>query len=471
MNQTAQSDEVQGQEAAPPVDVAKVRSILASNHGARMRSWLDICSRCGLCAESCFFYLAHDNDPKLSPAYKVIHTVGEMYRRGGRVDREFLEEAKEVLWGQCTMCRRCSMFCPFGIDMAAMIGVGRSVCTSQGVLPEGLANALENMRNTGNQMAVSEEDYLETLDWMAEEYGEETHGLVIPVDKQGAKYMYTVNPREPAFYPQDVGMMAQILHVAEEDWTMPSKGWDGTNLAMFAGHKELAAYVVKEMYDAAQELGVEQILMTECGHAYRSGAFEGPYFLGLPGGKPPLPVKHAVQLFWEYIVRDGRIKIDPARKVKVPVTLQDPCNQSRSAGLSQMLRELTRALCDDFRDMSPSREYNHCCGGGGGFIPQGPPYKKRRMASGKVKAEQIRATGAEMIIVPCHNCFDQINDLNKEYDLGCKVVSFKELIVESMIVPEKFIPPEEDEPEAEAGAGPEAEAAEAEAPPEGPEGS
>jgi hypothetical protein len=86
------------------------------------------------------------------------------------------------------------------------------------------------------------------------------------------------------------------------------------------------------------------------------------------------------------------------------------------------------------------------------------------MASGKVKAEQIRATGAEMIIVPCHNCFDQITDLNKEYDLGCKVVSFKELIVESMIVPEKFIPPEEDEPEAE----PEAEA---KAPPEGPEGS
>jgi Fe-S oxidoreductase len=466
MSEPAQAEEARGQQAPRPVDTNQVRGILAANQGARMRSWLDICSRCGLCADSCFFYQAHDKDPKLSPAYKVIHTVGEMYRRGGEVDRKFLEEAYEVLWGQCTMCRRCSMFCPFGIDMATMIGVGRAVCTSQGVVPEGLAKAMENIRETGNQMAVSEEDYVETLDWMAEEYGEDIHNLVIPVDKKGAKYMYTVNPREPAFYPQDVGMMAEILHVAEEDWTMPSKGWDCTNLAMFAGHKELAGYAVKLMYDAAKELEVEQILMTECGHAYRSGAFEGPYWLGLPGGKTPLPVKHAVQLFWEYIVRDGRIKIDPAKKVGAPVTIQDPCNQSRSAGLSQMLRELARALCDDFRDMTPAGEYNHCCGGGGGFIPQGSEFKRRRMASGKVKADQIKATGAEMIIVPCHNCFDQITDLNKEYELGLKVVSFKELIVESMIIPEKFIPPEENDEEDEPGPEEEPPAAEEAADPE-----
>lgn len=448
---TEAAEKVQEQETETPerddrpVDVKKIKSILTTNDGARMRSWLDICARCGLCADSCFFYLAHDKDPKLSPAYKVKTTLGEMYKRKGNVDRQFLKEAYEVLWGQCSMCRRCSQFCPFGIDMATMIGVGRAVCNSQGVVPESLAKAVENVRATGNQMAVSEEDWLETCEWMAEEYGEEVEGLVIPVDVKGAKYMYTVNPREPAYYPQDVGQMAQILHVAEEDWTVPSKGWDCTNLAMFAGNKDVATFQVKQMYDAAVELGVEQILTTECGHAYRSAAFEGPYWLGLPGGKTPVPVKHAVQLFWEYIVRDGTIKIDPEKKVTTPVTLQDPCNQSRSGGLSQILRELTQALCTDFRDMNPNSEFNHCCGGGGGFIPMGAEFKKRRMASGRIKAEQIKATGAEMIIVPCHNCFDQINDLNKEYELGLKVVSFKELITESMIIPEKFIPQEEDE--------------------------
>ncbi len=429
-------------EAPAPVDGDKIRSILEANRGARMRSWLSICARCGLCAESCFFYLAHDRDPTMSPAYKVKVTLGELYRRRGRVDRDFLQEVYQVAWGRCTMCRRCSMFCPFGIDLAAMIGVARACCNSQGILPEGLARAKANILASGNQMAVSLEDWVETCQWMAEEYAEEVAGLEIPVDKKGVKYMYTVNPREPAFYPQDLGQMAQILHVAEESWTVPTKGWDCTNLAMFAADKAVAAIPVRNMYDMARELGVEQILMTECGHAYRSGAFEGPYYLGLPGGKPPLPVKHAVQLFWEYIVRDRRIVIDPARMVSEPVTLQDPCNQSRNGGLHQMLRELARALCTDFRDMNPNREYNHCCGGGGGFIPMGAEFKKRRMRSGRIKAEQIKATGAKLVITPCHNCFDQLNDLNKEYQLGVKIVSFKELITESMIIPEKFQVPE-----------------------------
>ncbi len=436
--QTQEAAAPEAQAAAAPVDTDKIRAILEANRGARMRSWLSICARCGLCADSCFFYLAHDKDPTMSPAYKVKATLGELYRRKGRVDRAFLQEVYEIAWGRCTMCRRCSMFCPFGIDLAAMIGVARACCNSQGILPEGLARAKANILASGNQMAVSLEDWVETCEWMAEEYAEEVAGLEIPVDKKGVKYMYTVNPREPAFYPQDLGQMAQILHVAEESWTVPTKGWDCTNLAMFAADKAVASIPVRNMYDMARELGVEQILMTECGHAYRSGAFEGPYYLGLPGGRPPLPVKHAVQLFWEYIVRDGRIQIDPAKKISQPVTLQDPCNQSRNGGLHQMLRELARALCTDFRDMNPNREYNHCCGGGGGFIPMGAEFKKRRMQSGRIKAEQIRATGAKLVITPCHNCFDQLNDLNKEYELGVKIVSFKELITECMIIPEKF---------------------------------
>lgn len=93
--------------------------------------------------------------------------------------------------------------------------------------------------------------------------------------------------------------------------------------------------------------------------------------------------------------------------------------------------------------MQPNREHNHCCGGGGGFIPMGPPFKKRRIESGKVKADQIRATGAKLVIVPCHNCFDQIKDLNKEYELGVDVKQFKEILTEIMIIPEEFQPKEE----------------------------
>jgi Fe-S oxidoreductase len=427
-----------------PVNAKQIREILGANNGARIRTWLSICSRCGLCAESCFFYLAKNKDPRLSPAYKVKTTLGEMYKKKGNVDRQFLKRCHDILWGECTTCKRCSMYCPFGIDIATMVATARTVCYSQGIVPEGLNRTLVNYREFGNQMGMSTEDFVETCEWMEEETGEEIRGLTVPVDKKGAKYMYTVNAREPMYYPQDIGMAAQIFTVAEEDWTIPSTGWDCTNLAMFAGDRPLAGKVVKTMYEKAVELGVEKILITECGHAYRSAKYEGPYLAGYPDGKPPVEIVHSVRLFYEYL-RDGRIKIDPAKRLKEPVTYQDPCNVSRNGGLWEEGRKIARYLSSDFRDMSPNREHNHCCGGGGGYIPMGPAFKPRRMASGRVKAEQIRATKAKIVITPCHNCFDQVNDLNKEYDLGVKVVALKELICELMIIPDKYKPEKKEE--------------------------
>jgi Fe-S oxidoreductase len=215
---------------------------------------------------------------------------------------------------------------------------------------------------------------------------------------------------------------------------------------MFTGDRLLAGQQAKNVYEKAQELGVEKILITECGHAYRSLAFEGPYMAGYTDGKPPVEVVHFVKLMSEYLT-EGKIKIDPDKKIKVPVTYQDPCNVSRNGGLWEEARQIVPYLVDDFRDMSPNRDHNHCCAGGGGIMPMGPDYKPARMASGKVKAEQIKATDAKIVITPCHNCFDQINDLSEEYDLGVKALSLKEIIVESMIVPEHMKLEDENESE------------------------
>ncbi len=424
-----------------PINTKVIKELLDMNDSARIRTWLSICSRCGLCAESCFFYLAKNKDPKLSPAYKVKATLLELYRRKGEVDREFLEKCYNIIWGECTTCRRCSLYCPFGIDISVMMATMRGICNSQGIVPEGLVKASDNYRASGNQMGMSVEDFTDTCSWMAEETGEEISGLEIPIDKKGAKFMYTVNAREPMYYPQDIAMAAKIFTVAEEDWTMPSTGWDSTNLPMFAGDKALAGQIVKNMYTKALELGVQAIIITECGHAYRSARFEGPYFLGIRSGEPPVPVIHSVRLFYEYL-RDGRIKIDPDKMLTQPVTYQDPCNVSRNGGLWAEGREIMKYIAKDFRDMTPNGIYNHCCGGGGGFIPMGAEFRKRRMESGRIKAEQIKATGAKIVITPCHNCFDQIGDLNKEYNLGVKVIQFKEIITEAMIIPDKFKPVE-----------------------------
>ncbi len=416
-------------------DPDKVRSILTANHGARIRTWLSICSRCGLCAESCFVYLANDRNPKLSPAYKFHKTLGEMYRRKGKLTPEFLKKCYEISWLQCTMCKRCAIFCPFGIDIATMITVSRHICHSQGYKPKSLSDFSENCRQSGNHMAMPVEELIDTCDWMEEETEDEYQGVKIPVDKPNVKYMYTINPREPVYYPQDISNAAILFAAAGESWTIPTFGWDCTNLPMFCGDRDLAGQQVRNVYEKALELGAQKILITECGHAFRSLAFEGPYLAGYQGGKPPVEVVHFVRLMYEYL-RDGRIKIDPAKKIKAPITYQDPCNVSRNGGLWEEARSIIPYIAEDFRDMSPNRDHNHCCGGGGGIMPMGPKYKPVRMATGRVKAEQIRATGAEIVITPCHNCFDQINDLSEEYDLGVTALALKEILVEAMMVPE-----------------------------------
>ncbi len=419
-----------------PVDVKKIREIIEANDGARIRTWLDICSGCGLCADSCFYYQANENDVKLSPAYKVKNTLGEIYKRKGNVDRDFLKKCYDILWFQCTMCKRCSLFCPFGIDIATMMSIARNICFSQGVTPKSLAEFTNNHKTTGNHMGLPAEELIEVCEWMEEETSEEFPGITIPVDKKGVRYMYTINPREAVYYPQDIADAAIVFSFAEESWTMPSFGWDCTNLPMFAGDRATAGKAVQNVYSKAIELGVEKVVITECGHAYRSLQFEGPYMAGYADGKPPVEIIHMVRVMYEYL-RDGKIKIDPSKKIKEPVTYQDPCNVSRNGGLWKEGRAIISYLAEDFRDMAPNSEYNHCCGGGGGIMPMGPDYKPGRMISGKVKADQIRETGAKIIFVPCHNCFDQINDLIEKYELDVEVVSFKEILRKIMIVPDK----------------------------------
>ncbi len=151
---------------------------------------------------------------------------------------------------------------------------------------------------------------------------------------------------------------------------------------------------------------------------------------------------HSVELFHDYI-RDGRIRI--REKIKEPTTVQDPCNIIRSGGLAEKNRRLAEYLSEDFRPLKYQGNYNYCCAGGGGAMPMGGEMKKHRLKGGKVKAEQIRETGAKVIFVPCHNCIDQIRDLSKEYDLGIRAIHFKEAISECMEIPEEMLVTEENE--------------------------
>ncbi|WP_084502234.1 (Fe-S)-binding protein [Fundidesulfovibrio putealis] len=426
-----------------PVNAEEIMAVIERNDTARLRAWLKTCTSCGLCSESCFFYMANDDNPEFMPQYKARKTLGELIKNKGKVTREQLEEMKEIAWAKCTMCRRCSQYCPFGIEIAVMINVARQCMRTQNVCPDRLMTIDQSYVEFGNQMSIPDEEFVETCEWMAEEGQDRLNGLEIPIDKEDTDIMFVVNSREPKYYPQDIQEAAMVMHAAGENWTMPSHGWEATNLSMFSGNLQVAGMVAQSVYDAAKKLNAKKICITECGHAYRAAKYEGPYWTKQPNGQPPVEVTHAVALFHSYM-KEGKIKLK--HKFHDVITYQHPCNLSRSGDLGELGDELMEMLCEKYVPMEPHREWSHCCCGGGGFIPMGADYKKTRMIAGKVKAEQIQKTGAKFVLVPCHNCTDQINDLNKEYDLGIKVMSFKELICELMELPPHMKPEgEEDE--------------------------
>jgi Fe-S oxidoreductase len=121
------------QEEKKPVETDQIRKML-DREKPRMKRFLSYCAHCSICAESCFLYHAHDKDPQYMPSYKVINSLGKLYKKRGKVDRDFLESIKGIVWRNCVLCRRC--YCPIGVDIPRMIALTRSICRSQGVCPE-----------------------------------------------------------------------------------------------------------------------------------------------------------------------------------------------------------------------------------------------------------------------------------------------------------------------------------------------
>jgi ferredoxin len=46
------------------VDTKALWATLQKTCKSRLRTWLEICAHCGMCADSCFFYLANNRRPQ-----------------------------------------------------------------------------------------------------------------------------------------------------------------------------------------------------------------------------------------------------------------------------------------------------------------------------------------------------------------------------------------------------------------------
>ncbi|UCH21076.1 MAG: (Fe-S)-binding protein [Deltaproteobacteria bacterium] len=425
-----------GTDRLTPDRIEKViKQVLEGESGARLKAYVDTCIHCGLCSEACHYYLSHDNDPRWSPVGKVKQTLWEMLKKKGRVSADFIRTTAEIASTECNLCKRCAMYCPFGIDIAYLMLIVRRICHRLGVTPLYIQDTAHSHSVTMNQMWVKGDEWPDTLQWQEEEAQAEIPTLRIPLEKEGADIMYSVIGPGPKFQAQLIYQAAVIMNIAGLDWTMPATpGWDNSDMAMFTGDNEIMGRIKRTHFETAARLKVKRIVMGECGHAFRSIQDVGNRWLGWR--MPPIPIAHAIEFYYE-LLKEGKIRV--AKKYAETVTFQDPCNVVRGAGLHEKARDVVNQICENFIEMHPNREHNYCCCAGGGVINCGPPYKLKRMKSNRIKAEQlfaVKSRGAKTLIAPCHNCHSGLEDINHHYELGMDIKFLGDILYEVMEKPE-----------------------------------
>ncbi|HLP62644.1 MAG TPA: (Fe-S)-binding protein [Candidatus Deferrimicrobium sp.] len=400
------------------------------------------CVHCGLCADSCHYYLTHHDIHSL-PAYKLGLVIGIFKKYfsftgknmsrwvGARTfDNAMIKEWVDSLYGRCSMCGRCSLNCSIGINIASLIRAARGALSTIDLIPPGLQSTIETAVKKGNNMGIKKDDWLDTASWLEEELQAEIADPAarIPMDQKDARYFYTINPREAMFFPLSITAVAKLFHAAGESWTLAGDGYDITNYGLYSGDDKTAGMLSDRLVQAMTKLGCKTLVLGECGHGFKSNRWEAPEWLSKKYG---FEVKSILEVVAGFI-QEGRIKLDPAKNQEW-VTLHDPCNLVRMGGIVEEQRFILKHAVTHFIEMIPNRQKNFCCGGGGGQLAM-TQFSSRRLAAGKVKADQIRKTGAKIVAAPCHNCIDQLMELNKHYQLDIKIKTVCEIAADALIL-------------------------------------
>jgi len=422
-----------------------VDAIKAIKNGPRAgRMYMEMCAKCGSCSNVCPVYYGK-KDKRYNPAERT-DLIRRIYRKyctiSGRLFGRFagaedfnpddLEEWQKI-WYECTGCRRCAMYCPFGIDHSVITRKGRAILDGLDMTPDTMQKVVNISLETRNTDGASAAAFRAAIEFLEEEM-EEEHGIPIkiPIDVKGAEYFHVPPSGDVLVNPEATMGLAKVFHVLgmADKWTMSSKCFDGANYGLFTGNDGDMKNDNKVYVEEAKELECDVMLMGECGHAYRIMKM----MMEKTGwwGELPFKVENCMQWTVE-ILKDGRLEFDKSKNPQ-PVTFHDPCNFGRSCGITEEPREILKASCADFREMYPNRGENWCCGGGGGLSAMDDIIEFRMEVSGKKKLEQIRETGATYVATACSNCKRQLTQLMEHHEEDIEVGGVHDMLSRSILV-------------------------------------
>ncbi len=410
--------------------------VLEKQLGRPLETALEACARCGVCAEACHYFQAEprvENTPvargeALRRVYRAEHDllgrIAPWFVGARKLDEAMLTRLAETAFSRCTLCRRCTFNCPLGVDTPLMMRAIRAMATASGVAPEILVMLADAAIEKGRSPELFRDMFLDQMRDLEQELRQTTGNpqATLSVEREGARVLYVPLAGVHTILPPAI-----IFTAAEEDWTLSL--FEASNYGVFLADPSRAKQIAARIVNEAKRLGVEELVLAECGHAYAALRWEAPTWFAETF---PFRVVSLVEKIDGYIAQ-GRLTLDP-RAIRERVTYHDSCNMARSGGVIEEPRRVLRAVAQDFVEMTPNRHEALCCGGGGGLVAL-PEYEEIRLRAGKPKAEQVKRTGARLVVAACENCRLQLGDLNQTYGLDVEISAVADLVVRAMRAP------------------------------------
>jgi len=427
--------------------------------------FMDICVRCGACADKCHFYIG-GGDPKNMPVLRAellrsvyrndFTTAGKILGRlaGGRELTVPVIKEWFYYFFQCTECRRCSVFCPYGIDTAEITMMARELLNLLGLNVNWVIEPVANCFKTGNHLGIQPHGLKDTLTFFADDIEEVTGIRVdIPMNKKGADILF-VTPSgdflaDPGTYTCMGYMM--LFHELGLNYTWSTYASEGGNFGLFTSH-EMIKRLNAKIYAEARRLGVKWIMGGECGHMWRvlhqyMDTMNGPAdFLEVPTSPitgtrfehaRSTKMIHIVE-FTADLIKHGKLKLDPSQNDLLKVTFHDSCNPARAMGILEEPRYVLRNVCNHFHEMPENtiREKTFCCGGGAGLGTD--ENMEMRLRGGLPRGNAVRHVqqrhGVNRLLAMCAIDRATLTTVCDYWAPGVKVAGIHELVANALVM-------------------------------------
>ena len=439
--------------------VEKLGELVQGNRALRV--YLDSCVKCGACTDKCHYFLG-TGDPNNMPVARQ-DLLRSVYRRyytfagkwfpwlvGARDLTEDVLDEWYTYFHQCSQCRRCSVYCPYGIDTAEVSMAAREILDTVGKGQKYCNEIIGKVHTVGNNLGMQAKALQATLEDLEEDLEDDT-GLEIkmPLDVKGAEILLVTPSADFFAEPHIDGLMgyAKVFHQVGASWTISSHASEAANFGMFIGSQENMKKVAERIRQAAEDLGVKRIIFGECGHAWRVAynfmrTLAGPFdFLD-----QNYPIPQHICEYTNDLIEKGLIKFDKSKNDHIRLTFHDSCNVSRASrmgdkpgGQFEIPRAILRASCNHFYDMAADtiKEATFCCGGGGGLLTDEIMDLRVKGAQPRMRALQAVAEehGVTHMAAICAICKTQFSKVMPKYGFKpSSIVSVHQMVSNAIIL-------------------------------------